>query len=996
MTREQITVCCKSMKRKPSVLGYSGFLKPAVASLFILAGFQSAGHAQITPDATLPNNSVVTQTGTTHGITGGSTRGSNLFHSFDEFSVPDGDTAFFNNALPIDRIITRVTGGDRSTIEGIIRANGSADLFLINPNGIVFGPNAQLNIGGSFIASTADQIEFADGSMFSASDPAASPLLTVSVPMGLQYGADPGSIVVQGTGNALQLDPDTIEIDRSQRPSGLEVNAGETLALVGAGVVLEGGNLTASGGRIELGSVAGNEQVELSGSGTAWRLNYGEVAQFQELSLTQAASIEVSETGSGDVQIQGSDIKLEDGSTILANTQGNGTGGQTLVTASDRLILTGFSSDMSTPLFPSSIFSTPETNATGTGGSIDIHAPIMRVVDGGLISVDTLGLGNAGNLTIDAPRRLVLRGGIPDLGLSGGLLADVSSVGDGGSISIETGRLLVTGGAEISTSTFGRGDSGQIDITANSVEVVSGAAFLGASSILSSVQLDASGNAGDLVINTNRLSVSGGATVLASTFGRGSAGDLNVSAESIELSGVSLGGNPSGLFAQTDDSNGRGGNITVDTGVLRISEGASISSSTFNEGDAGNLSINARDITITGSDTGSTGLFTAVNSNATGNSGNLDIQAETLQVLNGGQVVTGTRGAGNAGLMRLDVENILLSGSNRFAKSGLFASALTDTGSGGDIQVMGDRLVIENGAAIGVSNLPSDGSRVRVGQGSAGNIEIVVDEVRLLNQGTISASTVTGRSGNISLQAENLFLFGHSAIMANAQGQEPGGNLRINTGLLLAFENSDITANAENSFGGRIVINADQIFGTEFREQLTAESDITATSALGSEFNGVVEINTSDVDILPEEFSEPGIVDTDQIAAACEQRLGNEFVLTGRGGVPADPSQSLQSPIIWQDLRLTDALSALTSQNSTEYEMDVSFLNHSLGEIQELDLVETMQRERSITQRPDHLMEAGGWMRTDDGEIQLVAQIVHPGSSMSTYPTGSCRDVAHH
>lgn len=157
--------------------------------------------------------------------------------------------------MTINRIITRVTGGDRSAIDGLIRANGSADLFFINPNGVIFGPNASLDIGGSFITSTADHIEFADGRIFSARDPGASPLLTVSVPVELQLGSNPGAIAIQGTGNGLRLDPDTFEIDRSQGHEGLQVAPGETLAFIGGDVTLEGGNLTAPGVRIELGSV---------------------------------------------------------------------------------------------------------------------------------------------------------------------------------------------------------------------------------------------------------------------------------------------------------------------------------------------------------------------------------------------------------------------------------------------------------------------------------------------------------------------------------------------------------------------------------------------------------------------------------------------------------------------------------------------------------------------------------------------------------------------
>jgi filamentous hemagglutinin family protein len=133
-------------------------------------------NAQVTSDGTV--NTEVNQTDNVSEITGGETKGDNLFHSFQEFSIRPGNQAFFNNANAIKNIFSRVTGGNVSNIDGLIRANGSASLFLINPAGIIFGEGARLDIGGSFYGSSTDSILFEDGE-FSATDLDNPPVLTI-------------------------------------------------------------------------------------------------------------------------------------------------------------------------------------------------------------------------------------------------------------------------------------------------------------------------------------------------------------------------------------------------------------------------------------------------------------------------------------------------------------------------------------------------------------------------------------------------------------------------------------------------------------------------------------------------------------------------------------------------------------------------------------------------------------------------------------------------
>jgi filamentous hemagglutinin family protein len=170
------------MKLTPRYISLTG-----VFALSYLTSTLSAT-AQILPDNTLPINSKVTSSGLIQTIDGGTIRGVNLYHSFQDFSVLTNNTAYFNNAANIQNIVTRVTGSSVSNIDGILKANGNANLFLLNPNGITFGANAKLDIGGTFVGSTANSFKLSDGSEFSATNPQAPPLLTTSITIGLQYG----------------------------------------------------------------------------------------------------------------------------------------------------------------------------------------------------------------------------------------------------------------------------------------------------------------------------------------------------------------------------------------------------------------------------------------------------------------------------------------------------------------------------------------------------------------------------------------------------------------------------------------------------------------------------------------------------------------------------------------------------------------------------------------------------------------------------------------
>ena len=298
------------------------FQKLSIATFITILFHAFPGLAEIIPDATLPNNSSVTTQDSIKVIEGGSQAGSNLFHSFDKFSVPTNQTAYFNNLANIQNIITRITGKSISNIDGIIRANSTANLFLINPNGIVFGENAALDIGGSFLATTASSINFADGTKFSATQPQNTPLLTISVPVGLQFGTTAASIRNQSQASS----DDATNFFR--QPVGLQVSPGRTLALIGGDVILEGGNLTAESGQIELVAVAGNNSLNLNSIDSGWVLGLEGVKNFKDIQLitrnrnqqTIASRVDVSgKNGGGNINVQGNSVELI-GELVSLNT----------------------------------------------------------------------------------------------------------------------------------------------------------------------------------------------------------------------------------------------------------------------------------------------------------------------------------------------------------------------------------------------------------------------------------------------------------------------------------------------------------------------------------------------------------------------------------------------------------------------------------------------------------------------------------------------------
>jgi len=711
--------------------------------------------------------------------------------------------------------------------------------------------------------------------------------------------------------------------------------------------VQQGG--TGDGGTISINtgllSVVNGSQLSAStlGKGNAGSVNIQarDTVSFQNGGAA-LSTVEPNAHGNGnDIRIQAKSVSVTNGSFLTANTLGEGNAGNVIIEASDSVLFDRGNASSSVGL------NSDYAPGVGNGGIISISTGSLQLANNAQFLVNSYGKqGNAGNVSIEARDTVSLSNQSYILSWLGGEI-----VGKAGNIDITTGSLSITSGSILSSDTFGFGDGGSIRIKAR--DTVS---FLTEGGAYSRVQPQAVGKGGDINITTGSLVVADGSFLAASTLGKGNSGNVTVNAtDSVSLSGVNKTAFPGGLYSEVATAEtGDGGNINITAKTLTVTNGARLATDTNGRGKAGSININTTDVSFdgVGSNGEPTGAYSRVFPEGIGNANDINITTRSLSLTNGVQLLANTSGEGDAGKVRINAtDKVLFDGVGRdgFASAALSSVDEGGTGNGGNIDITTGLLRVINGAEVSSSSK---------GNGTAGNLTVNARSIRLDNKGKLTAETVSGQGANIKLTVQDLLLMRRnsriSATAGTSGGSGNGGNINIDSKFLVAIpqEDSDITANAFKDRGGDVNITAQGIFGIQTQERDTPQSDITASSKLG--VNGTVQINTLDIDPSPAIVTLPvEVVDASRlIAHGCsaggESVASNKFTITGRGGLPPNPSQTLSSDAV------------LTNWATLNPKV-----KHHSG---------TDHSSNPATPPPTQIVEAQGWVIDPHGEVTLTAQ----------------------
>jgi filamentous hemagglutinin family protein len=671
------------------------------ASLF----FPDKVLAQVIPDNTvgtqvIPN--LIIQGVSSDLVGGGTIKGANLFHSFSELNIAANRGLYFSNPANITNIFSRVTGLNPSNISGTLGVLGNANLFLQNPNGVIFGENSSLALAGSLYVTTSDHLRFADRTTFSTTNPEPASILTSSIPIGLGFRDNTGMIVVRSQSlpiPPLPLPPETTQLIRT--PSGLITLPNTAIALIGSKVNIENnGSLFSLGGVIELGGVR-NGEVALIPNGNKFGLSYTEVIKFGNVQLSGNASVNNVGLTEGDIKIVGDRVSLFDRGLVLTGSLGNLFSGKILVQASQLIELVGSNNYAETVLKLSSL--TPDfkdlnglvsfSAGASNGGNISLEAPQVNAREGGVFLSTIIGGGKAGNIIINAPESITLDSSAISTGTA------IASTGTAGNVEIQTGSFVLKNNGAINSTGLGTG-LGSGDVVINATRSVE---LFGIEPIFTSQKIPIisgiatatfnSANSGNIQINTPYLNLQDGGTLSTATQGQGNGGTLSIIADRIDLSGS----DPSNVYSSgilafaRIGSTGDGGNVNLIAKVINIQNNAFVSVDSSGSGKAGNLSIISDQLILN-----PLGRILAFGVLAEG--GNINLQIRDLLLLqNNSQILASSAGTGNGGNINIKAPIIV-----GLENSQINANAFS--GNGGNIMINTQGLFFSPNSVITASS----------------------------------------------------------------------------------------------------------------------------------------------------------------------------------------------------------------------------------------------------------------------------------------------------
>ncbi|MFE4108714.1 two-partner secretion domain-containing protein, partial [Almyronema epifaneia] len=504
-----------------------------------------------------------------------------------------------------------------------------ANLFLLNPAGILFGPNASLATGGSFISTTADSISFDDGTEFSASQTTGTPLLTLSSPVGLQLGSNAGTIQVEG--------PPLTGLFIPRTPT-LSLPAGKTLALVGSQIDINSATLMASDGQIELWAIQ-EAEVVFDNSLTNWRLDSPTAtAIWGTVSLQQSSLVDASGANGGSINVRGRGLTLQGGSNIQSRTStGQGQGITVNTTEFIELLgnadatpsgFDGISTSVGNVL---GLIVFPGPPATGQAGDVTIQTQRLRMTNGAWLSSLTAGNNSGtGNVMVRATD-IDMMGYETLPGFTSTSIASLIVTGNNnqsGNVTVDAQRVRLLEGSRISSSVVaGNGQAGEVSVTASESLEIRGSTSSGgfitgslsglSSAILASLEAGTTGQGGQISINAGLLTLAEGGAITSELAGskidpfmnfllgaRGTAGNIDIQAREVEISDPIIDGFSQTLTGITasigEGATGIGGNINLTADNLRIFNGGQITSSSQGNGPAGNVNLTASTIDVQG------------------------------------------------------------------------------------------------------------------------------------------------------------------------------------------------------------------------------------------------------------------------------------------------------------------------------------------------------------------------------------------------------------